>query len=379
MPATTKAPSSDDGPVTATSAGPRFWLRPRVTDWSLAAAVGGALASGLVSLVSGHPDQWLIFALHGAAGLWLLLLLWGKLRRVWAGIVQPRLWDRRTPFGLAALLLVAAVLGSGIWWVAGGEFSAGGFNLLNWHIILGFAVALVVGLHMLARARRLRWRDVLGRRQLLHVGVVVATAAVLWPAQQALERALALPGARRRFTGSREAGRFSGNAFPWTSWVADQPRPLDAASWRLVIDGAVARPLTLSHGDLLTHQDTLEATLDCTGGFFTTQQWRGARIGSLLELASPHPDAQWVSFISVTSYRWTLPIAEACAALLATHSGDELLNHDHGAPARLVAPGRRGFEWVKWITRIEVRIEPDPGEVIAIHTSWLTPAGRGEA
>jgi len=25
----------------------------------------------------------------------------------------------------------------------------------------------------------------------------------------------------------------------------------------------------------------------------------------------------------------------------------------HGAPARLVAPGRRGFWWVKWVASIE--------------------------
>lgn len=378
MPAPPDVPSSDTGPAAATSNRSRFWLLPRVTDWSLAAALGGAFASGLASLVSGHPDQWFIFALHGAAGLWLLLLLWGKLRRVWVRLVQPRFWDRWTPLGLVALLLVAGTLGSGMWWVAGGVFFAWGFNLLNWHILFGFAVTLVVTLHLLARARRLRWRDVRGRRQLLHGGVVLAAAAVLWPAQQALGRALALPGARRRFTGSREVGSFSGNAFPWTSWVADQPLPLDVANWRLIIAGAVAQPITLSYTDLLAQQDTLEATLDCTGGFYTTQQWHGARIGRLLDLVTPHADAHWVSFVSVTSYRWTLPIDEASAALLATHCGGKALTHEHGAPVRLVAPGRRGFEWVKWITRIEVRTEPDPGEVIAIHTSWLTPAGRGE-
>src|SRR5436305_12951262 len=74
-------------------------LRPRVTDWSLAVGVGVACATGLISLVSGHAEQWSIFALHGVAGLWLLLLLWGKLRRVWPRIVQPRRWDRRTVFG----------------------------------------------------------------------------------------------------------------------------------------------------------------------------------------------------------------------------------------------------------------------------------------
>jgi len=74
----------------------------------------------------------------------------------------------------------------------------------------------------------------------------------------------------------------------------------------------------------------------------------------------------------------SLPLAEARDALLATHAGEEALSHEHGAPARLVAPGRRGFQWVKWVVRVEALTEPDLGEIVAIHTSSLSPAGRGQ-
>jgi DMSO/TMAO reductase YedYZ molybdopterin-dependent catalytic subunit len=43
---------------------------------------------------------------------------------------------------------------------------------------------------------------------------------------------------------------------------------------------------------------------------------------------------------------------------VATHVGDAALSAGHGAPARLIAPGRRGFWWVKWITAIDVDDEP---------------------
>jgi DMSO/TMAO reductase YedYZ molybdopterin-dependent catalytic subunit len=355
-----------------------FHLPPRLTDWSLALATGVAGLSGLISLISGSPSLWLVFTLHGAAGLWLLLLLYGKLRRVLPRLVQPRLWDRRTALGVASTVIVLLAIGSGAWWMVGGNTYLASFGLMAWHIILGFALVGVVAAHMLARARRLRARDIQGRRQALAFGTLVVGAAALWPAQQLLTRVLRLPGALERFTGSREVGSFSGNDFPSSSWVADQPRSIDTDSWRLTVDGAVTTPLTLSYQDLLGYGDELEALLDCTGGFYCSQHWRGARLGRLLEAAEPLPGAGFVSCVSVTSYRWSLPIDEAQHALLATHTGDEPLSYEHGAPLRLVAPGRRGFQWVKWLTHVEVRMEPDFAELVAIHTSWLTPAGRGQ-
>jgi len=201
---------------------------------------------------------------------------------------------------------------------------------------------------------------------------------LLWPAQQLANQALRLPGVAERFTGSRDAGAHTGNAFPSTSWVADAPLPITPNSWRLTIGGAVAHPYTLTYADLLAHTDRLDAILDCTSGFYTLQTWQGARIGALLTAAHPHSDAIYVRVVSITGYRWSLPIAEANNALLATLVEGEPLIHDHGAPVRLVAPGRRGFQWVKWVTRIEALTTPDPGELLAIHTSSLTPAGRGE-
>ncbi len=353
-------------------------MSPRLVDWGLALSAILAFTTGIISLVSGLPQEWFVFVLHAIAGFWLLLLLWGKLRRVWPRLIHPRRWDRRTVYGLLALLFVMLALGSGIWWAGGGEWNFAGFNLLNWHIGLGFVLTTAIVVHMFARAKRLRKRDVVGRRQALHLGALLLGGVALWPAQQVTDRVLNLPGARQRFTGSRESGSYAGNAFPTSSWVADQPRPLDAQAWRLSLGGAVTTPRDFSYDELVSVGDTLEAMLDCTGGFYSTQQWRGIRVGHLLDQVVLHTDARYVSFISVTSYRWSLPLAEARTALLATHLGEEPLSYEHGFPLRLVAPGRRGFEWVKWITRIEVLTAPDPGQVLSIFTSSFTDAGRGK-
>ena len=353
-------------------------MSPRLIDWSLALACALAFVTGIVSLVSGHPEEWLIFEAHGAAGLWLALLLWGKLRRVLPRLARPRLWDRRTVLGALAVVIVALALGTGIVWVVGGTLYFLDWGLLNWHILLGFALTVLIASHMLARAKPLRRRDVSGRRQMLRGGLLLGGAMVLWPAQQVIERVVDAPGSHRRFTGSREAESYAGNAFPATSWVADAPRPISPTDWRLRIDSAVAVPRTFSYDEMTAAGDELVATLDCTGGFCSAQRWGGMRVGRLLDGVALMPGAAWVSFLSVTGYRWSLPLEEARAALLATHVSGEPLSHDHGAPLRLVAPDRRGFQWVKWVVRVEVRTLPDPGELIAIHSSSLTPEGRGE-
>src|SRR3989454_2671180 len=134
-------------------------MSPRLTDWSIALAAVLAFMTGIVSLITGLPQDWFIFLLHAIVGFWLLLLLWGKLRRVWPRLIHPRRWPRRIIYGLLALLLVALALGSGIWWAGGGEWYFAGLNLLNWHIGLGMVLTVAIVFHMFARAKRLRKRD----------------------------------------------------------------------------------------------------------------------------------------------------------------------------------------------------------------------------
>jgi DMSO/TMAO reductase YedYZ molybdopterin-dependent catalytic subunit len=61
-----------------------------------------------------------------------------------------------------------------------------------------------------------------------------------------------------------------------------------------------------------------------------------------------------VLITSVTGWYAELPLSEANAALLATGVAGAPLPAANGAPCRLVAPDRRGLEWVKWVDRVEV-------------------------
>ncbi len=334
-------------------------MTARGTDWSLAALTALLVLSGLASWLWSAPgDAWIV-ALHDVAGLGLTVVVAGKFRRV-RGRLARRAWDRRTRIGLSALLLVWLALGTGVVWSAQ-RVAVAGLTLLAWHTVAGALLGVAVLVHLLVRAKRPRRRDVSDRRQALVLGATAAAALGTWWVQDPVTRALGLGGARRRFTGSYEQASFSANAFPVTSWVADDPEPLDPGTWRLRVGGAVEARRAFRLAGLERAGDELTALLDCTGGFHTTQEWRGVRLDRVLAAAHPLPSASHVRVTSVTGYRWWFRLADARGLLLATHVGGEALNHGHGGPLRLVAPGRRGFQWVKWIVAIEVLEGPDAG------------------
>ena len=74
----------------------------------------------------------------------------------------------------------------------------------------------------------------------------------------------------------------------------------------------------------------------------------------VLERAGADPEARSVTVRSATGYWRRFSMEEARGYLLATHVGGEPLWHGHGAPVRLVAPDKRGFEWVKWVVSLRV-------------------------
>jgi DMSO/TMAO reductase YedYZ molybdopterin-dependent catalytic subunit len=163
-----------------------------------------------------------------------------------------------------------------------------------------------------------------------------------------------LPGATRRFTGSYEVGSLGG-FFPVVSWIADRPPAIDLAEWQLQIGGAVRRPLVFTYDRLrMLPVDEETAVIDCTGGWYSTQVWHGVRINRLFEIAGVLENSASVTFQSQTGYKRRFSLDEAATFLLALDVAGQPLSQGHGFPLRLVAINRRGVEWVKWVTAVEV-------------------------
>jgi DMSO/TMAO reductase YedYZ molybdopterin-dependent catalytic subunit len=342
---------------------------PRLVDASLLVAVLVLLATGVASLTTGRATGAWVFDVHAIAGLSLVVLLAWKLRRV-RHRITPGALDRTRTLSVVLSVVALAALATGVAWVFGVSVDLGPWGLLNLHIGLGLLVVPLFVLHLRSRFRLPSRREVEGRRTALQYAAVIGAGAAAWRSQEAVNRLLDTAGADRRFTGSREEGSDDGNRFPVTSWVADDPDPIDRERWTLTVEGAIDRDLALSYDDVAPDAER-RALLDCTSGWYSEHDWQGVRVGDLLSEAEAKSGANWVQFESVTGYRWSLPVSEARSALLATHVDGERLSHGHGAPMRLVAPDRRGFQWVKWVTRVRVTRRRDPGEWVAIFVSGV--------
>ncbi len=313
------------------------------------------LATGVGGLLSGSDRAWPLLWLHSISSYgvlavlgWKLVIIVGSFRR------RSRLTVSRLMFVVLAVLLLAT-LATGYWWTSVGATYAGGRSLLTWHGFLAAAVGALFVWHTLARRWVLRVGRSRDRRTVLRLALVATTGLLVEQLIEPAKAMLALPGARRRFTGSYQTGSFVGT-FPPTIWLFDDPQPVDVAQWTLQIGGLVEQPLTLRYEQIAQlAAQPLTALIDCTGGWYSTQNWQGVPLAYLLDIAGVDGSARSVVVRSVTGYERAFDLPTARTFLLATHVAGQPLDHGHGAPLRLVAPGHRGFEWIKWVVAIEVR------------------------
>jgi DMSO/TMAO reductase YedYZ molybdopterin-dependent catalytic subunit len=376
----------------------RLEPHPRLVDYGILAIVIAETITGVISLGAGFPGNWPLFEIHRILGFTLVVLLFYKLRRVRYRVTRRKLWDRSTAVSVLMTVVALGALGLGVFWSLGGDVRVGFWTAMNVHIGLGLLLVPLVTYHVLVRAKPIRGVSFDERRAAVQYGVMLVGGALAVRGQEAVSSLAGTAGRYRRFTGSKpvdatihgdgdvdpderdppgsdeqgdgaprvgDGDRDSGNgSFPVTSWVADNPAPVDVDAWRLRVEGLVEEPLTLRFDDL-PDGETDRVLLDCTSGWYTIQDWRGVRMGDLLDTTGVTDGAAWVTVHSVTGYKWSFPLDEARGMLLATAVGGDPLSHGHGAPLRLVAPDRRGFQWVKWVDRVEVRRSRDLSQYLA--------------
>ena len=168
------------------------------------------------------------------------------------------------------------------------------------------------------------------------------------------------------------------------------PPAIDAASWRLVVDGLVARPLSLALDDLrqFTRRD-VTATLLCAGlrrnellsvaplpGELPwgvepagNARWSGVSLRDVLAAAGLPGEAAHIEFTGLDAVQRhgntfgfggsiSVEKAQEDDVLLAFEQNGEPLRPEHGFPVRTLVPGWIGARSVKWLGRITASREP---------------------
>lgn len=336
-------------------------LDSRRTNLGVFALVLASTLTGFSTFLTGARSSWWLFWLHGALGFALVALLWWKGKVVLRGL-RARWPSVSAGLSILTLSVLLAIIGAGAWSAMARGGKLGPWTMLEVHVGGALIIIPLFVVHLFGRWVPPAKRDV-SRRVLLRVGALGVAGLALRGATEGITRVASLAGARRRFTGSHLIGK-PGEPFPYVSWLFDDPDPIRVEAWTLDVMGRVTRPFSTTYAELVAGPlERVRATIDCTGGWYSEQEWEGIRLGTLLDRGGMDDDARSVVISSVTGYSRAYPVAEARRLLVAVRVAGAPLAHGHGAPARIVAPGRRGYWWVKWVREVEASAAP----------SWLQP------
>ena len=166
---------------------------------------------------------------------------------------------------------------------------------------------------------------------------------------------------------------------------------IDAAAWRLRIEGEIDSPLDLSLDDVQSLPSTTQiVTMECAGngraffqprvagvqwerGAVGTAAWTGVRLGDVLSRAGIRASARYVWLDGADrgvgrapDFIRSVPVDKALHrdTLLAYQMNGETLPLQHGFPLRAIVPGWEGAYSVKWLTHITASSQDHDGAFV---------------
>ena len=140
---------------------------------------------------------------------------------------------------------------------------------------------------------------------------------------------------------------------------------IDSSTFELSISGLVDSPYSLSWEEIKEMPATTTDTMImyCVEGWEVWGVWKGVLIKDLLDKAHVQGDGDFVLFESRDGYTTALPTAYLVKynAMLAYQVNNAPLQKHDGFPLRLIAFGKYGYKWAKWVYKLTVMDESQLG------------------
>jgi DMSO/TMAO reductase YedYZ molybdopterin-dependent catalytic subunit len=154
--------------------------------------------------------------------------------------------------------------------------------------------------------------------------------------------------------------RTNGNSMPRSTDYAAHVAN-NFADWRLVVDGLVARRLSLSLDQIRAAPRRTQITRhDCVEGWSAIGQWTGLPLGMLLKQAGLRSGARYIVFhcaddFGGTPYYESIDLIDAFhpQTILAWAMNGQTIAVGHGAPLRLRVERQLGYKQAKYVMRVE--------------------------
>ncbi|MGB2804258.1 MAG: molybdopterin-dependent oxidoreductase [Candidatus Zixiibacteriota bacterium] len=135
------------------------------------------------------------------------------------------------------------------------------------------------------------------------------------------------------------------------------PQYIDKDSARLTITGLVDTARTYAYDDIVNRPSRKKVvTLNCVEGWSVTILWEGVLVRDLIKEAGIDSTAKVIIFHAYDGYSSSFPLNYVMEndIIMAHRMNDLTMPPERGFPFQLVAEGKWGYKWVKWITEIEL-------------------------
>jgi DMSO/TMAO reductase YedYZ molybdopterin-dependent catalytic subunit len=151
----------------------------------------------------------------------------------------------------------------------------------------------------------------------------------------------------------------------WPVLTAEVTPKLDVSKWTFKVEGLVAKPVMWSWEEIhaLT-PSSFSGDIHCVTTWSKLGvNFSGVSVDTLLEAASPLPQATFVLAFSHSGYTTNLPLDDVTggkAWVVWDYDGQPLAK-DHGGPARLLVPHLYFWQSAKWVAGLRLLDHDEPG------------------